>query len=150
MTKLAPNLLSAILALIMAHQSASASTRIRFGDLYVGETYQAGIGMRPDLKLSDKIQGLNGQIVEILGFMDGVLPRDGKHFMLIKEPTFLCPFHAVSFDWSGFVPIFLKGSTDYMDGPMRVVGRLDVGPKTDEMGLLSYVRIYDAKVQRAQ
>jgi hypothetical protein len=149
MKKRSSRLLSALVLAIMTQSSAHADSRIRFGDFYVGETFQAGIGMRPDLKLSEKIQGLAGQRVEILGFMDGILPRDGMHFMLIKEPSFLCPFHAVSFDWAGFIPIFLNKATDYMDGPVRVVGRLDVGPKTDETGLLSYVRVYSASIQRA-
>jgi hypothetical protein len=37
-----------------------------------------------------------------------------------------------------------------MDGPVRIVGRLDIGRKTDEMGLISFVRIYDASITRAQ
>jgi hypothetical protein len=143
-------LVLSIMVLVMPHHESNAATRIRFGDFYVGETYQAGIGMRPDLQLSDRIQELNGNVVEIFGFMDGILPRDGSHFMLIKEPSFQCPFHTVSFDWAGFVPIFVDGSTEFIDGPVRIEGRLDVGPKTDEMGMLSYVRIYDAKVQRVR
>jgi len=129
--------------------AAQAQTRVRFSDFYVGETYQAGIGMTPDLKLSPRMLELNGRDVEILGFMDGILPRDGMHFMLIREPQFLCPFHTVSFDWAGFAAVFLKRPTDYMDGPVRVTGRLEVGRKIDEMGLVSYVRIYAATVRRA-
>lgn len=129
---------------------AGATTRIRFSDFFVGETYQAGIGMKPDLRLSPRIQGLHGQTVEILGFMDGILPRDGMYFMLLKEPSFLCPFHTISFDWSGFVAIFLKRSTNYIDGPIKITGRLDVGRKQDEMGLESYVRIYDATITKAE
>ncbi len=34
-------------------------------------------------------------------------------------------------------------------GPVRIVGRLDVGKKTDEMGLVSFVRIYDAAITRS-
>lgn len=132
----------------MPKSHAKAATPIRFSDFFVGETYQQGVGMTPDLKLSEVMQKLNGNEVEMLGFMDGILPRDGMHFMLIKEPSFQCPFHAVSFDWSGFAAVFLKQSTDYVDGPIRITGRLDVGRKTDEMGLVSYVRIYDARIKR--
>ena len=145
------HILSAAAAvLIMTSDSSDASHRIRFDDFYIGETYQAGVGLRPNIKISAKMEGLNGQAVEIFGFMDGILPRDGSHFVLIKEPSFQCPFHTVSFDWAGFIPIFLDGSTDFIDGPVRVTGRLEVGPKEDEMGMESYIRIYDAKVQRAQ
>jgi hypothetical protein len=133
-------------ALTMTHDSARAAKQIRFSDFYVGETYQAGIGMTPDLQLSETVRRLNGQTVEILGFMDGILPRDGMHFMMLREPSFQCPFHATSFDWAGFAAVFLKNPTEYMDGPVRVTGRLDVGRKTDEMGLVSYVRIYDARL----
>lgn len=130
--------------------SAAQAVRVRFGDFYVGETYEVGPGMRPDLKLSPRITALHGQQVELLGFMDGILPRNGMYFMVIKEPTFLCPFHTTSFDWAGFAAVFLRRGTEYIDGPILVTGRLDVGRKTDEMGLESYVRIYDATVERVR
>lgn len=141
---------AAVLCALAMCGVAQAQSRIRFSEFYVGETYQAGIGMTPDLKLSPGMIELHGKPVEILGFMDGILPRDGMHFMLIKEPQFLCPFHTASFDWAGFAAVFLKRPTEYMDGPVRVVGRLDVGRKTDEMGLVSYVRLYEATVKRIE
>lgn len=121
---------------------------LRFADLYVGPTFQEGIGAGPELKLSAKALALSGQRVSIVGFMDGILPRDGMYFMLIKEPSFLCPFHTVSFDWAGFVPIFVARPAEYVDGPVRVTGRFEVGRKTDEMGLVSHVRIYEAHLTR--
>jgi hypothetical protein len=130
--------------------SAAAATRIRFSDFYIGETYQAGVGMRPDLKISPKLLSLNGETVEIIGFMDGILPRDGMFFMILKEPLIGCPFHSVDFDWAGFAAVFLKKGTSYIDGPIKVTGRLDAGRKQDETGFLSYVRIYDATVSRYQ
>jgi hypothetical protein len=141
---------AAILAALAMIGPANAQSRIRFSEFYTGETYQAGVGMTPDLKLAPGMLELHGKTVEILGFMDGILPRDGMHFMLIKEPQFLCPFHTVSFDWAGFAAVFLKRGTEYMDGPVRVVGRLDVGRKNDEMGLVSYVRLYEATVKRME
>ncbi len=136
--------------LVMTNNPAVAATRIKFSDFYIGETYQGGVGMAPELKLSDAIKALHGKTVEILGFMDGILPRDGKHFMLIREPSFACPFHATSFDWAGFASVFLAKSTEYIDGPIRITGRLDVGAKTDEMGLVSYVRLYEAAISSVQ
>lgn len=145
------SILSAATAvIIMTSDPSEATRRIRFDDFYIGETYQAGVGLRPNIQISAKMENLNGQPVEIFGFMDGILPRDGSYFVLIKEPSFQCPFHTVSFDWAGFIPVFLAGSTDYIDGAVRVTGRLEVGAKEDETGMLSYIRIYDAKVQRAQ
>lgn len=136
--------------LAMTNDPATAATRIKFSDFYIGETYQSGVGMSPQLKLSDTVQRLNGKPVEILGFMDGILPRDGMHFMLLREPSFVCPFHDVSYDWAGFAAVFLARPTEYIDGPVRITGRLEVGEKKDEMGLISYVRIYDAVIARAQ
>ena len=128
--------------------SAAAETRIRFSDFYIGQTYQAGIGMRPALQISPKLVSLQGQNIEILGFMDGLLPRDGMFFMILKEPLIGCPFHAADFDWASFAAVFLKKGTAYIDGPITVRGRLDVGRRNDETGLLSYVRIYDAEISR--
>jgi hypothetical protein len=128
--------------------AADAPARIRFSDFYVGDTYQEGVGMTPDIVLSPAAKALHGRPVEIVGFMDGILPRDGMHFMLIKEPSFLCPFHTVSFDWAGFVPVFVRRPAEYVDGPIKVTGRFDTGRKIDEMGLVSHVRIYEAGVER--
>ncbi|HEX6829579.1 MAG TPA: hypothetical protein VF104_11450, partial [Burkholderiales bacterium] len=44
----------------------------------------------------------------------------------------------------------IRRGTDYIDGPIRVTGRLDLGRKLDEMGLESYVRIYDATLERTR
>lgn len=146
-------LLGVLLALVLGvatDATAAPPARIRFGDFYIGETYEVGPGMRPELKFSPRIAALQGQQVELLGFMDGILPRDGMYFMIIKEPSFLCPFHTTSFDWAGFAAVFLRRATDYIDGPILVTGRLDTGRKLDEMGLESYVRIYDAAVQRVR
>ena len=128
----------------------TAETRIRFSDFYVGETYQAGVGLGPKLQLSPKLLGLNGQRVEIFGFMDGILARDGMFFMILKEPLIGCPFHAIDFDWANFAPVFLEKPTSYLDGPIKITGRLDVGRRRDETGFVSYVRLYDAAVGRAQ
>lgn len=130
--------------------SAAAETRIRFSDFYIGETYQAGVGMRPDLKISPKMLSLHGQRIEIVGFMDGILPRDGMFFMILKEPLIGCPFHSVDFDWASVAAVFLKKGTSYIDGPIKVTGRLDVGQRQDETGFVSYVRIYDAAVSGYQ
>ena len=129
---------------------AAAEARVKFSDFYIGETYQGGVGMGPKLQISPKLLSLNGQRVEIFGFMDGILPRDGMFFMILKEPLIGCPFHSVDFDWASFGAVFLKKGTDYIDGPIKVTGRLDVGRKQDETGFTSYVRIYDAVVGRAQ
>jgi hypothetical protein len=124
--------------------AAAAPERLRFADFFVGPTYEEGVGMRPDLKLSPKVQALNGKQVEIVGYMDGLLPPDGMYFMILKEPQLTCPFHTVSFDWAGFAAVFVARPVDYLDRPIKVTGRLDVGEKIDEMGLKSFVRIYGA------
>lgn len=134
----------------MTEEARAAMARIRFADFFVGDTYQVGPGMMPNLKLTDPIQALHGKPIEIVGFMDGILPRDGMHFMLIREPSSVCPFHASSFDWGTFAAVFLAQLTEYIDGPVRISGRLDVGRKADEMGLVSFVRVYDATITRAQ
>jgi hypothetical protein len=144
-------LLAAALVLLPAGPAAAAApARIRFADFYAGETYQAAPGMTPSFKLTPRIQSLDGQRVEILGFMDGVLPRDGMFFMLLKEPLIGCPFHSMDFDWGSFAPVFLRKGTSYIDGPIKVTGRLEVGKKLDETGFVSYVRIYDATLTRVE
>jgi hypothetical protein len=129
---------------------AEADPRIRFADFFMGETYQPGIGMEPSIKLSPKMLELHGQNVELLGFMDGLLPRDGMFFMVIKEPMAMCPFHTYDFDWAAFAPVFLKKGTNYIPGPIKVTGRLDVGRKRDETGFVSWVRFYDATIIKVE
>lgn len=145
-----PALAALILVFGGLGHAAAAPERLRFADFFVGPTYEEGVGMRPDLTLSPKVQALNGKQVEIVGYMDGLLPPDGMYFMILKEPQLTCPFHTVSFDWAGFAAVFVADPVDYVDGPVRVTGRLEVGMKTDDMGLVSFVRIYGAEVEAAE
>lgn len=105
--------------------------------------------MTPKRELSGTIKGPNGKPVEILGFMDVVLPRDGMQFMLLREPRFVCPFHDVGYDWAGFASVLLNRPTDDIDGPLRIAARIDIGETLDEMGLVSYVRVYAGAIERA-
>lgn len=140
-----------VAAVVLVARAADATVRITFAEFFSSSnTYQAGIGMKPDLELSQKLESLNGERVEILGFMDALLPPDGSFFILLREPFLACPFHANDFDWAGILTVFVDGSTPYIGGPVRVVGTLEVGPERDETGLISYVRVYDATVTRAR
>jgi hypothetical protein len=139
------------LAVGIATGSAAATTRITFADFFASEnTYQAGIGMEPQLEISPRLESMNGERIEIFGFMDALLPPDGSFFILLREPFLTCPFHANDFDWAGITTVFVDGSTPYIGGPVRVEGRLGVGRDRDGTGLVSYIRIYDARVSRVR
>lgn len=123
--------------------------RIEFHEFFASqETYQRGFGAKLDLELSPKLRELHGKAVELIGFMAGALPEDGSFFIALKEPVDQCPFCSQAFDWAGVATVFVKKGVIYMGGPLRIVGRLDIGRRVDETGFESYVRIYDATVTR--
>ncbi len=126
-------------------------TRIKFGEYYSSKKTEYDL-VRPNFRLeyTKKLKSLQGKHVELVGYMAPTIPYDGSYFMVIKQPFEDCPFCSASFDWAACTTVFMKKShrVQYMGGPVRVVGILDIGEKKDATGLESWVRIMDAVVSR--
>ena len=126
-------------------------TRIKFGEYYSSKKTEYDL-VRPNFRLeyTEKLKNLQGKPVELVGYMAPVIPYDGSYFMAIKQPFDECPFCSASFDWAACTTVFMKKGqrVQYMGGPVRVVGILDIGQKKDATGLESWVRITNAVVSR--
>src|SRR5713101_177930 len=107
------------------------------------EFYQGG-GAR-GLILSDKLVALHGQRVVMAGFMAPPLKPALDFFVLTRIPLALCPFCASDAQWPEdivFVRLPPHQTVKPTSAPVQVVGRLDVGTKTDAAtGFVSLARI---------
>ncbi len=126
-------------------------TRIKFGEYYSSKKTEYDL-VRPNFRLeyTEKLKSLQGKHVELVGYMAPTIPYDGSYFMVIKQPFEDCPFCSASFDWAACTTVFMKKGhrVQYIGGPVRVMGILDIGEKKDATGLESWVRITNAVVSR--
>jgi len=111
--------------------------------LQFAEFYQGG-GAR-GLILSDTLVALHGQRVVMTGFMAPPLKPALDFFVLTRVPLALCPFCASDAQWPEDI-VFVRLPPGQRLTPtsalLRVVGRLEVGTKTDTAtGFVSLVRI---------
>lgn len=101
----------------------------------------------------EEIKQLNGMMVSIVGFMSTTSPLDGSYFYLQNMPYQSCPFcipntNQLLNTLAVYAP---KGqSFSFMDVPVKVTGKIEVGEMTDAMGYRYGYRIVDAKVERAE
>src|SRR5215471_2794423 len=111
--------------------------------LQFAEFYQGG-GPR-GLILSDKLVALHGQRVVMAGFMAPPLKPALDFFVLTRVPLALCPFCASDAQWPEdivFVRMPPGRTVKPTAAPVQVVGRLDIGTKTDAAtGFVSLIRI---------
>jgi hypothetical protein len=104
-------------------------------------------------QLSDTALGLNGQPVEIVGFMAPPLKAESKFFVLTDVPMEVCPFCDDIALWPDNI-IFVTADTVFPVFPynrqVRVYGMLDLGEETDPAtGFVSLVRLEQATLTRA-
>jgi hypothetical protein len=106
-----------------------------------------------DLSFSDLALGLEGQRIDVTGFMAPPLKAEMRFFVLTKRPMATCPFCETSADWpDDILAIYTKRVVDVVpfNVPLVVTGVLDLGTFTDdETGFVSRVRLTDARYDRA-
>src|SRR5262244_117664 len=120
-----------------------APTSLQFTEFYQG-------GGARGLILSDKLVALQGQRVVMAGFMAPPLKPALDFFVLTRVPLALCPFCASDAQWPEDI-VFVRLPPGQTLTPtsalLQVVGRLDVGTKTDTAtGFVSLVRIEAERV----
>jgi hypothetical protein len=124
-----------------ASLAASASTPLKFNDVY-----QAG------MEFSPLTTNLNGQTVEMRGYMAPPLKAQSTFFVLTRLPMSFCPFCDKAADWpEDIVLVFTPDVIDVVpyNFLIAVSGRLDIGTSTDaETGFVSRLRLLDAAYRR--
>lgn len=122
-----------------------ASTNLTFDELY-GKISVLG------MEFSEKVKGLEGQTVDMDGFMAPPLKADAQFFVLTKAPMALCPFCSSDADWpSDIVVVYLDKKQPFVqnNAMIKVTGKLEYGSWTDpETGFVSLLRITEAKFNK--
>jgi hypothetical protein len=124
---------------------AESPVRLTFDEFYEGYNVRTG------LILSDKLVSLDGKDVVIEGYMAPPLKAELDWFVLTRIRLAYCPFCSTAADWPDDIAlIYLDGDTIRpTEKPLRLHGRLEVGPAVDpETGMVSVVRIYASKLER--
>lgn len=111
---------------------------LQFSELYAG-------GGARGLVLSAKLTALHGKRIMMAGYMAPPLKPALDFFVLTRVPLALCPFCASDAQWPEDI-VFVRmppGQTvQPTSAPVQVIGRLDVGTKTDAAtGFVSLIRI---------
>jgi|GEM_PF-702389 len=125
-------------------EKQSGDNQLTFRELY------ASVGVR-GITLSEKVQALTGQEVEMNGYMAPPLTAGVRFFVLTKTLMAVCPFCSTDADWpTDIVVVYLPDGEELQptEHPVKVTGKLDTGSYTDEdTGFVSLVRIYADKVE---
>jgi hypothetical protein len=124
-----------------------AANVLRFDELYSGVS-SLGIA------LSEKLKSLEGQKVEMKGFMAPPLKPTLDFFVLTRVPMSICPFCSTDAAWPyDIVVVHLEEPVRALpfDRPIRVEGELELGTKVDrETGFVSLVRIRAMRLREAR
>lgn len=124
-----------------AFSAVAATPRLKVRDLY---------GRRS--KFSELALQLDGQRVEIPGFMAPPLKPDARFFVLTKMPMSVCPFCDNEADWPLEIVLCLLGQEPewvYFNVPILTSGVLSLGTEIDqETGFVSRVRLLDASFEK--
>ena len=135
------SLLSGLAAAMAAPADAAEPGSITFADLYES----AGAA---GLKISPRLQELDGRGVTMRGFMAPPLKAESDFFVLTRFPMSICPFCSSEADWpADIVVIYLAKSAATLTPSqiIRVAGRLETGAKMDpNTAFVSLVRIVEA------
>ncbi|NJM91432.1 MAG: hypothetical protein HC861_01025 [Rhodospirillaceae bacterium] len=116
---------------------AWAAEQIKIRDLY-----------KTQAEFSERAVALQGQEIEIPGFMAPPLKPDARFFVLTKRPMSVCPFCDTAADWPlDIVLVLLREQQEwvYFNRPIIATGVLELGVAVDaETGFVSKVRLADA------
>lgn len=128
----------------------TAVTFDRFPVSLTFDEFYDGYNIRTGLVLSDKLVSLDGQEVVIEGYMAPPLKAELDWFVLTRIRLEYCPFCSTAADWPDDIALVYldEGTIRPTQKPMRLHGRLEVGPAVDpETGMVSLVRIYASRLE---
>jgi hypothetical protein len=133
--------ISIFLAVGPVPTARAAVTPVGFDDLYDRETV-----------LTAKLEALNGQDVEMVGYMAPPLKAEAAFFVLTRSPMAVCPFCETEMQWPDDIVLVLTDeilSAVPYNVRIRVRGRLDLGFEKDKAtGFVSLIRLESAEFER--
>lgn len=131
----------ATLVLALTVTALAKPAPLGFNELYVVESVL-------DVRFTEKVRKLDGEEVQVKGFMAPPLKVESDFFVLAKAPMAICPFCSSAASWPlDIVVVHLKEQAEPVDPavPIMVEGRLEVGHWVDpRTGFVSQLRLRDA------
>ena len=128
-------------ALCMAGTSVLAAGPVMLRDLY-----------NQDQSFSDLALGLEGQRIDVSGYMAPPLKAETRFFVLTKRPMATCPFCETEAEWpDDIVATYARRIITPVpfNVPISASGVLELGTfKDPELGFVSRVRLTDADFER--
>lgn len=115
------------------------------------DEFYEGFNIRTGLVLSNKLLSLDGKEVLIEGYMAPPLKPQLDWFVLTRIRLEFCPFCSSTADWPDDIALVYLPDEQMVATiqPLRIQGRLEVGPAVDpETGMVSVVRIYADQVEQ--
>jgi len=128
-------------ALTLPRTALAAAPSLKFRDLY-----------SRGRELTDTAKALEGQEIEMIGYMAPPLKPEIDFFVLTKLPMSTCPFCETEAQWP--IDIVLAHTSRPVDvvrytDLIRTRGRFETGFKTDEeTGFVSFVRLMDVTYEK--
>lgn len=125
-----------------------ASSPLSFGT-FAAEVVRGGI------EYSENLVELEGQRVELVGFMAPPLKPRINWFVLTQYPMATCPFCSDAAEWPpdiifAILPQGRTMNTVNYRNPIRVSGILELGLQQDVEAGLSLIRVKDVQVERVR
>ncbi|RJL07805.1 hypothetical protein [Paracoccus siganidrum] len=127
--------------LLQPRLALAEAVPLRFADLYVRGR-----------ELTPAAAALDGQLVQMTGYMAPPLKPQIDFFVLTRRPMSVCPFCETEAEWPIDIvlayserPVEVVRYTDLI----RVTGRFETGFETDEeTGFVSFLRLRDITYRR--
>lgn len=120
-------------------------TVLSFSDMYAAASSSRG------LQFSDAFAAMDGQTVQIAGYMAPPLKPVFSFFVLSKQPMSICPFCSTDADWpADIVAVYVEEGARSVanDTLLTITGTLELGSYTDEeTGFVSQARIYADRIE---
>jgi hypothetical protein len=118
------------------------AANLGFDDLYERETV-----------LTERVKALDGQPVQMRGYMAPPLKAEATFFVLTRTPMSVCPFCETEMQWPDDIVLVLTEDVTSVapyNVPIEVTGELDLGFEKDpETGFVSLIRLKRARYERS-
>ena len=106
----------------------------------------------PDQSFSDLALALEGERIDVDGYMAPPLVANSNFYVLTKMPMSVCPFCETSAEWpDDIVAVYARRVVDVVpfNAPIVTTGELSLGTYTDpDLGFVSRVRLMNAATRR--
>lgn len=135
---------------IKTESDVSVAEQTNYSKIKFSEMYETKDGVK---NISDTYKNLDGQEVELTGYMAVQSPLDESFIYLVNQPYVSCPFCAIGdVTKLEIIPVYMADNSTikYTENGVTIKGKLEVGEKLDALEYTTQCRIYADKVEEIQ